>query len=42
MRGREPRGAPLLRGLLTPVYEWFREGFDTTDLKQAKALLEEL
>jgi predicted ATPase len=30
------------RGLLTPVYEWFREGFDTPDLKRAKALLEEL
>jgi predicted ATPase len=30
------------RGLLTPVYEWFTEGFDTCDLKEAKALLEEL
>jgi hypothetical protein len=27
---------------LTPVYEWFTEGFDTRDLKEAKALLEEL
>ena len=25
--------------LLTPVYEWFTEGFDTADLKDAKALL---
>ena len=28
--------------LLAPVYRWFTEGFDTADLKQAKALLEEL
>jgi predicted ATPase len=28
--------------LLTPVYTWFTEGFDTADLQQAKALLEEL
>jgi predicted ATPase len=28
--------------LLTPVYGWFTEGFDTTDLQEAKALLEEL
>jgi len=25
-----------------PVYNWFTEGFDTKDLKEAKALLEEL
>ena len=30
------------RGLLAPVYGWFTEGFDTRDLKEAKALLEEL
>jgi predicted ATPase len=28
--------------LLAPVYRWFTEGFDTLDLKEAKALLEEL
>jgi predicted ATPase len=28
--------------LLAPVYSWSTEGFDTLDLKQAKALLEEL
>ena len=28
--------------LLAPVYSWFTEGFDTTDLQEAKALLEEL
>jgi predicted ATPase len=30
------------RELLAPVYGWFTEGFDTLDLKQAKALLAEL
>jgi predicted ATPase len=30
------------RELLAPVYGWFTEGFDTLDLKEAKALLEEL
>ncbi len=28
--------------LLQPVHAWFTEGFDTQDLKDAKALLEEL
>jgi predicted ATPase len=28
--------------LLAPVYGWFTEGFDTADLKQAEALLNEL
>jgi predicted ATPase len=28
--------------LLAPVYGWFTEGFDTRDLKEAKALLDEL
>jgi predicted ATPase len=27
---------------LAPVYGWFTEGFDTRDLKEAKALLDEL
>jgi predicted ATPase len=30
------------RNLLAPVYGWFTEGFDTADLKDARALLEEL
>jgi predicted ATPase len=30
------------RNLLAPVYNWFTEGFDTADLKDARALLEEL
>jgi predicted ATPase len=28
--------------LLAPVYGWFTEGFDTLDLREAKALLDEL
>ena len=30
------------RALLAPIYGWFTEGFDTADLLEAKALLEEL
>ena len=30
------------RDLLAPVFEWFTEGFDTADLKDAKALIESL
>ena len=30
------------RELLAPIYGWFTEGFDTADLQEAKALLEEL
>ena len=35
---------PWLRGetLLAPVLGWFTEGFDTADLKEAKALLDNL
>ena len=49
-RSYEPR-TPLWRDqgklqqaceLLAPVYGWFTEGFETRDLKEAKALLEEL
>ena len=38
------RTEPADRGcdLLTPVYGWFTEGFDTADLKEAKALIDEL
>ena len=28
--------------LLTPIYDWFTEGFDTADLQDAKALLDTL
>jgi predicted ATPase len=30
------------RNLLVPIYGWFTEGFDTADLKEAMALLDEL
>ena len=30
------------RSMLTEVYNWFTEGFDTADLKEAKVLLDEL
>jgi predicted ATPase len=30
------------RDLLAPVYGWFSEGFGTPDLREAKALLDEL
>ena len=33
---------PWRPAILTPVYAQFTEGFDTLDLKEAKALLEEL
>lgn len=37
-QGRRDEARPLLQ----PVYDWFTEGFDTADLKDAKALLDEL
>jgi hypothetical protein len=39
LRDQKPQQA---RELLAPVYGWFTEGFDTLDLKEAKALLCEL
>jgi predicted ATPase len=30
------------RAMLAEIYHWFTEGFDTADLKDARALLEEL
>ena len=39
--GEEGRRAEA-QELLAPVYGWFTEGFDTADLKEAKALLAEL
>jgi class 3 adenylate cyclase/tetratricopeptide (TPR) repeat protein len=42
-RLRRDQGKTLeARELLAPVYGWFTEGFDTRDLKEAKALLEQL
>ncbi len=39
---RDQGRAREARDLLAPVYGWFSEGFDTRDLKDAKALLDEL
>jgi predicted ATPase len=39
-QGQDRPGAA--RDLLTPIYGWFTEGFDTADLKDAKALLDGL
>ena len=38
----EQAGAPKACDLVAPVYSWFTEGFDTADLKEAKALLDQL
>ncbi len=39
---QQQRKETAARDLLAPVHGWFTEGFDTADLKEAKALLEEL
>jgi len=39
---REQGRCAEARDLLAPVYGWFAEGFDTADLKEAKALLDQL
>jgi predicted ATPase len=42
-RQGKPKGKrDAARALLAPLYAWFTEGFDTRDLKDAKALLAEL
>jgi predicted ATPase len=38
----EQRRRAEAHDLLAPVYGWFTEGFETADLKEAKALLDEL
>ena len=38
----EQRRRAEAHDFLAPVYGWFTEGFDTADLKEAKALLDEL
>jgi predicted ATPase len=40
--GRDQRRRNEAHDLLAPIYGWFTEGFDTADLKDAKALLDEL
>ena len=39
---RDQNRAAEAQHLLAPVYGWFTEGFDTPDLRAAKALMEEL
>jgi predicted ATPase len=39
---RDTNRRDAARTILTEVYNWFTEGFDTADLKEAKALLDEL
>jgi predicted ATPase len=42
-RLRRDLGRPAeARDLLAPIYGWFTEGFDTADLKEAEALIDEL
>ena len=42
-RGRTlSAGRHEARAMLADIYNWFTEGFDTADLKDAKALLDEL
>ena len=42
-RLRRQQGRPQeAAALLAPIYAWFTEGFDTPDLKEAKALLDKL
>jgi predicted ATPase len=41
LRAKQSKRAEA-RDLLAPVYGWFTEGYDTADLKDAKALLDEL
>jgi hypothetical protein len=33
---------PYYLALLTPIYDWFTEGFETADLQEARALLDAL
>jgi adenylate cyclase len=39
---RDTSHHPAARAMLSEIYGWFTEGFDTADLKEAKALLEKL
>jgi hypothetical protein len=39
---RRPGQHASARALLAPIYGWFTEGFDTADLQEGKARLDEL
>jgi hypothetical protein len=38
---QQERKRAVARKLLAPIYGWFTEGFDTADLQEAKALVDE-
>ena len=40
--GNDGGGVDEARAMLAEIYSWFTEGFDTVDLKDAKALLDQL
>jgi predicted ATPase len=40
--GEREAATETARQLLKPVYDWFKEGLDTRDLKAARALLEDI
>jgi predicted ATPase len=40
LRARGKRA--VARDILTPIYDWFTQGFDTLDLREARALLDDL
>ncbi|MGB2958515.1 MAG: hypothetical protein WBD30_06480, partial [Bacteroidota bacterium] len=39
---KEQNDSKEARAVLEPIYSWFNEGFETHDLKKARAILEEL
>ena len=41
-RARAKARENIFEALLAPLYRWFTEGFDTADLREARALLDEL
>ena len=41
LRGDQGHGAEA-HDMLAPIYSWFTEGFDTPDLREARAMLEKL
>jgi predicted ATPase len=41
-RAMADHNEPRAHDILAPIYNWFTEGFETSDLKDAKALLDRL
>jgi hypothetical protein len=42
VRGQRRDRCEQARAMLAEIYNWFTEGFDTADLKETKALLDQL